>query len=172
MFLPKCGDNEILRGDLRRAVGIPSQSILFNIDQKAAVATIEACAHHPQEHPGAVPAQALRVVLRRHPLQPRAALRARQGGGARGRQSARRHRARACLAQRPWHRQRRHRTSGGVHRIPGARPRGLLRGLLRRRPLRQRGQGPGQRGRKPDAGHAKVWASWPVRPRATRSCNS
>lgn len=37
MFLPKCGDNEILRGDLKRAVGIPSQSILFNIDQKADV---------------------------------------------------------------------------------------------------------------------------------------
>ncbi len=35
MFLPKCGDNEILRGDLKRAVGIPSKSILFNIDQKA-----------------------------------------------------------------------------------------------------------------------------------------
>ncbi|NBC48843.1 MAG: BREX system P-loop protein BrxC, partial [Gammaproteobacteria bacterium] len=37
MFLPKCGDNEILRGDLKRAVDIPSRSILFNIDQKAAV---------------------------------------------------------------------------------------------------------------------------------------
>lgn len=37
MFLPKCGDNEILRGDLNRAVAIPSQSILFNIDQKADV---------------------------------------------------------------------------------------------------------------------------------------
>jgi hypothetical protein len=37
MFLPKCGDNEILRGDLKRAVSIPSQSILFNIDQKADV---------------------------------------------------------------------------------------------------------------------------------------
>jgi len=35
LFLPKCGDNEILRGDLKRAVGIPSKSILFNIDQKA-----------------------------------------------------------------------------------------------------------------------------------------
>ncbi|MFC2077833.1 BREX system P-loop protein BrxC [Candidatus Bipolaricaulota bacterium] len=34
-FLPKCGDNEILRGDLTRAAGIPSKSILFNIDQKA-----------------------------------------------------------------------------------------------------------------------------------------
>lgn len=37
LFLPKCGDNEILRGDLRRAVSIPSKSILFNIDQKADV---------------------------------------------------------------------------------------------------------------------------------------
>lgn len=37
LFLPKCGDNEILRGDLKRAVGIPSKSILFNIDQKADV---------------------------------------------------------------------------------------------------------------------------------------
>ena len=37
LFLPKCDDNEILRGDLRRAVGIPSKSILFNIDQKADV---------------------------------------------------------------------------------------------------------------------------------------
>jgi hypothetical protein len=37
MFLPKCGDNEILRGDLKRAVSIPSKSILFNIDQKADV---------------------------------------------------------------------------------------------------------------------------------------
>jgi len=37
MFLPKCRDNEILRGDLKRAVGIASKSILFNIDQKADV---------------------------------------------------------------------------------------------------------------------------------------
>jgi hypothetical protein len=37
LFLPKCGDNEILRGELKRAVAIPSQSILFNIDQKADV---------------------------------------------------------------------------------------------------------------------------------------
>ena len=37
LFLPKCGDNEILRGDLKRAVSIPSKSILFNIDQKADV---------------------------------------------------------------------------------------------------------------------------------------
>ncbi len=34
-FLPKCGDNAILRGDLSRAAEIPSKSILFNIDQKA-----------------------------------------------------------------------------------------------------------------------------------------
>ncbi len=37
LFLPKCGDNEILRGDLQRAAAIPSKSILFNIDQKADV---------------------------------------------------------------------------------------------------------------------------------------
>jgi hypothetical protein len=37
MFLSKPGlqDNEILRGDLKRAVVIPARSILFNIDQKA-----------------------------------------------------------------------------------------------------------------------------------------
>ena len=37
LFLPKCVDNEILRGDLKRAVALPSNSILFNIDQKADV---------------------------------------------------------------------------------------------------------------------------------------
>lgn len=37
LFLSKCGDNEILRGELKRAVTIPSKSILFNIDQKADV---------------------------------------------------------------------------------------------------------------------------------------
>lgn len=37
LFLPKCADNEILRGDLNLAVTIPSKSILFNIDQKADV---------------------------------------------------------------------------------------------------------------------------------------
>jgi hypothetical protein len=37
LFLPKCGDNQILRGDLKRAVSLPSKSILFNIDQKADV---------------------------------------------------------------------------------------------------------------------------------------
>ena len=37
LFLTKCDDNEILRGDLKRAVAIPSKSILFNIDQKADV---------------------------------------------------------------------------------------------------------------------------------------
>lgn len=37
LFLPKCIDNEILRADLKRAVSIPSKSILFNIDQKADV---------------------------------------------------------------------------------------------------------------------------------------
>ena len=39
MFLPKCGDNELLKGDLKRAASIPSKSILFNIDQKADVIT-------------------------------------------------------------------------------------------------------------------------------------
>ena len=34
IFLPKCS-NDIFRGDLRRAIAIPSKSILFNIDQKA-----------------------------------------------------------------------------------------------------------------------------------------
>lgn len=37
MFLPKCAENEILTGDLKRTVSIPSKSILFNIDQKADV---------------------------------------------------------------------------------------------------------------------------------------
>lgn len=37
IFLPKCTENEILRGDLKKAVSIPSKSILFNIDQKADV---------------------------------------------------------------------------------------------------------------------------------------
>lgn len=37
LFLPKCRNNEILRGDLKRAVSVPSRSILFNIDQKADV---------------------------------------------------------------------------------------------------------------------------------------
>jgi hypothetical protein len=36
-FLPKCDDNEILRGELRKAVALHSKSILFNIDQKADV---------------------------------------------------------------------------------------------------------------------------------------
>ncbi|CCK81023.1 BREX system P-loop protein BrxC [Desulfobacula toluolica] len=37
IILPKCGDNQILKGDLKKAVSIPSKSILFNIDQKADV---------------------------------------------------------------------------------------------------------------------------------------
>lgn len=39
MFLakPELQNNEILRGDLKKAVSIPSKSILFNIDQKADV---------------------------------------------------------------------------------------------------------------------------------------
>ena len=36
-FLPKCGDNAILRASLEKASSIPSRSILFNIDQKADV---------------------------------------------------------------------------------------------------------------------------------------
>ena len=36
-FLEKAGDNEILKGDIKKAASIPSQSILFNIDQKADV---------------------------------------------------------------------------------------------------------------------------------------
>lgn len=38
-FLEKCGDNQILRAEITRAVSIPSKSILFNIDQKADVIT-------------------------------------------------------------------------------------------------------------------------------------
>lgn len=34
-FLPKCGDDAMLQAEMRRAVSIPSRSILFNIDQKA-----------------------------------------------------------------------------------------------------------------------------------------
>ncbi len=37
LFLPKCSENDILSADLKRAVAIPSKSILFNIDQKADV---------------------------------------------------------------------------------------------------------------------------------------
>ena len=37
LFLPKCGENALLRGQLQKAVSIPSKSILFNIDQKADV---------------------------------------------------------------------------------------------------------------------------------------
>jgi len=37
LFLPKCEDNALLRGDLQKAAAIPSKSILFNIDQKADV---------------------------------------------------------------------------------------------------------------------------------------
>lgn len=37
LFLPKCSTNEILQGDIKRAVTVPSKSILFNIDQKADV---------------------------------------------------------------------------------------------------------------------------------------
>lgn len=36
-FLDKCGENEFLRAELKKAVSIPAQSILFNIDQKADV---------------------------------------------------------------------------------------------------------------------------------------
>lgn len=41
LFKPKCADNEILAADLRKAVSIPSKSILFNIDQKADVISKE-----------------------------------------------------------------------------------------------------------------------------------
>ena len=41
LFKEKCADNEILAADLRRAVSIPSKSILFNIDQKADVISKE-----------------------------------------------------------------------------------------------------------------------------------
>jgi hypothetical protein len=34
-FLPKCGDEALLKGAMKRAASIPSRSILFNIDQKA-----------------------------------------------------------------------------------------------------------------------------------------
>ncbi len=37
LFKQKCAHNEILAADLRKAVAIPSRSILFNIDQKADV---------------------------------------------------------------------------------------------------------------------------------------
>jgi len=37
LFLPKCGQNELLKADLKRAAAIPAKSILFNIDQKADV---------------------------------------------------------------------------------------------------------------------------------------
>ena len=37
LFLPKCGENALLRGALKKAVSIPSKSVLFNIDQKADV---------------------------------------------------------------------------------------------------------------------------------------
>lgn len=37
LFIDKCGDNELLKGDLKKAVAIPAKSILFNIDQKADV---------------------------------------------------------------------------------------------------------------------------------------
>ena len=35
LFMPKCEGNDILAAEIRRAVKIPSKSILFNIDQKA-----------------------------------------------------------------------------------------------------------------------------------------
>ncbi|WP_066458434.1 BREX system P-loop protein BrxC [Castellaniella caeni] len=37
LFLPKCGDDALLRASLQKAVSLPSRSILFNIDQKADV---------------------------------------------------------------------------------------------------------------------------------------
>jgi hypothetical protein len=41
LFKQKCAENEFLAADLRRAVSIPSKSILFNIDQKADVISKE-----------------------------------------------------------------------------------------------------------------------------------
>ena len=41
LFKQKCAHNEILAADLRKAVSIPSKSILFNIDQKADVISKE-----------------------------------------------------------------------------------------------------------------------------------
>lgn len=41
LFKQKCADNEILAADLRKAVSIPSKSILFNIDQKADIISKE-----------------------------------------------------------------------------------------------------------------------------------
>jgi hypothetical protein len=41
LFKQKCTHNEILAADLRKAVSIPSKSILFNIDQKADVISKE-----------------------------------------------------------------------------------------------------------------------------------
>lgn len=41
LFKQKCAENEILAADLRKAVSIPSRSILFNIDQKADVISKE-----------------------------------------------------------------------------------------------------------------------------------
>ena len=35
LFIPKCEDNAILKGNLQKVMDIPSKSILFNIDQKA-----------------------------------------------------------------------------------------------------------------------------------------
>lgn len=37
LLVQKCKENQILQGDLKKAVGIPSKSILFNIDQKATI---------------------------------------------------------------------------------------------------------------------------------------
>ncbi|BCS97422.1 hypothetical protein DSLASN_30540 [Desulfoluna limicola] len=37
LLLPKCEDNEFLKGELKKAATIPAKSILFNIDQKANV---------------------------------------------------------------------------------------------------------------------------------------
>lgn len=34
-FVPKCGEDALLKGAMKRAASIPSRSILFNIDQKA-----------------------------------------------------------------------------------------------------------------------------------------
>lgn len=41
LFMPKCGENALLAGALRKACSIPSKSILFNIDQKATIISKE-----------------------------------------------------------------------------------------------------------------------------------
>src|SRR5699024_9436574 len=37
LFAPKCEDDALLSAELKKAISIPSKSVLFNIDQKADV---------------------------------------------------------------------------------------------------------------------------------------